>query len=180
MLPTCQDKLALCVFFRTVGMQPFLRGSNCTSHELSVNISKMQIILGCGDKHFDIQFHTLFLRDYCLCRPCPYIMRCAVFPNKDTFLTCLVCHFAVLKFIAENAVTRVSWGGRLLLSVRFLKRSGSLGHRNRVCPHAKLEFCLGFPYNLFGSSVTIGRSFQVFVNQRQCHGRWADPRSTKP
>lgn len=42
-LSTCQDKLALCFFFRNIGMQPFLRGSNCTSHELSVNISKMQI-----------------------------------------------------------------------------------------------------------------------------------------
>lgn len=110
-LPACQDKLALCFFPRNVGMQPFLRGSNRTSRELSVNISEMQITLGCRDKHFDIPLHTVFLRDYCSCRPCPYITHCVVFPNKDPFLTCPVRHLTVLKFIAENAVSRVSWAG---------------------------------------------------------------------
>lgn len=67
-LLTRQDKLALYSFFRKVGMQPFLRGSNRTNHELSVNILKIQIILGYRNKHFDVLSPTAFLRDYCSCR----------------------------------------------------------------------------------------------------------------
>lgn len=94
-------------------MRSFVGVLHYASHQAKCKYIKMQIILCCRNKHFDVLPETFSLMTMpvpassslpaLLGNPSFRVVGCY---NENTFLTCLLCHFGVTNLVDENAIAR--------------------------------------------------------------------------